>query len=51
MVKITKYPVLRGELKLLQRLHELSGTDVDIYPDYDSHLFDPYFFLMNITNK
>ncbi len=44
MVKNHEVPGVKGELKLLQRLHELSGTDVDIYPDYDSHLFDPYSF-------
>jgi hypothetical protein len=35
---------VKGELKLLQRLHELSGTDVDICPNCDSHLIDPYSF-------
>ncbi len=35
---------VKGELKLLQRLHELSGTNVDICPDCDSHLIDPYSF-------
>ena len=35
-----------GELKLLQRLHELSGADVDICPDCYSHLIDPYYFVV-----
>jgi hypothetical protein len=35
---------VKGELKLLQRLHELSGADVDICPKCESHLTDPCYF-------
>jgi len=35
---------VKGELKLLQRLHELSGAGIYICPDCDSHLIDPYSF-------